>query len=80
MTNLQIFDSLRSLCMRAKWLQLCLTLFDPMEHSTPDSFVHGILQQEYWSGLPCLPSGDLPYPGIKLMSLMPPAWAGGLYH
>ena len=24
----------------------------------------GILQQEYWSGLPCPPPGDLPNPGI----------------
>ena len=23
---------------------------------------------EYWSGLPCPPPGDLPDPGIKLMS------------
>ena len=22
-------------------------------------------RQEYWSGLPCLPPGDLPNPGIK---------------
>ena len=25
----------------------------------------GILQQEYWSGLPCFPPGDLPNPGIE---------------
>ena len=25
----------------------------------------GILREEYWSGLPCPPPGDLPYPGIK---------------
>ena len=25
-------------------------------------------RQEYWSGLPCPPSGDLPHPGIKPMS------------
>ena len=25
----------------------------------------GILQQEYWSGLPCSPPGDLPNPGIE---------------
>ena len=27
-----------------------------------------ISRQEYWSGLPCPPPGDLPDPGIKLMS------------
>ena len=25
----------------------------------------GFSQQEYWSGLPCPPPGDLPHPGIK---------------
>ena len=26
----------------------------------------GFSRQEHWSGLPCLPPGDLPVPGIKL--------------
>ena len=30
---------------------LCLTLCDPMDCSLPDSSVHRILLQEYWSGL-----------------------------
>ena len=25
----------------------------------------GFSRQEYWSGLPCPPPGDLPYPGVK---------------
>ena len=25
----------------------------------------GFSRQEYWSGLPCPPSGDLPHPGIE---------------
>ena len=25
----------------------------------------GFFRQEYWSGLPCPPPGDLPDPGIK---------------
>ena len=28
----------------------------------------GFSRQEYWSGLPCYPPGDLPNPGIKPMS------------
>ena len=36
-----------------------------MDYSTPGSSVHGILQQEYWSGFSCTPPGDLPNPGIK---------------
>ena len=30
-------------------------------------------RQAYWSGLPCLPSGDLPDPGIEPMSPAAPA-------
>ena len=36
-------------------------------------------RQEYWSGLPCPPLGDLPYPGIEPMPLMSPALAGGIF-
>ena len=43
----------------------CPPLFDPMDCSAPGSSVHGILQQEYWSGLPFPPPGDLPDPGIQ---------------
>ena len=32
------------LCVRAKWLQPCLILCDPMDCSLPGSSVHGILQ------------------------------------
>ena len=46
--------------MHAKSLQLCLTLCDPMDCSLPGSSVHGILQEENWSGLSCPPPGDLP--------------------
>ena len=45
--------------------QSCPTLCDPMDCITPGSSVHGISQQEYWSGLPFPPSGDLPDPGIE---------------
>ena len=55
------------LCVHA-----CLTPCDPMNHSLLGSSVHGILRQEYWSGLPCLPPGDLPNPGIKPTSLKSP--------
>ena len=40
----------------------CLTLCDPKGCSGPGSSVHVILRQEYWSGLPCPPPGDLPNP------------------
>ena len=43
-------------------LQLCPTLCDATHSCPPGSSVHGISKQEYWSGLPCLPPGDLPDP------------------
>jgi len=36
----------------------------------------GFSRQEYWSGLPCPPPGDLPDAGIKALSLMSPALIG----
>ena len=39
----------------------------------------GFSRQEYWSGWPFPPPGDLPNPGIKPTSLMSPVWAGGFF-
>ena len=39
----------------------------------------GFSGQEYWSGLPCLPPGDLPDPGMEPESLMSPALAGRFF-
>ena len=39
----------------------------------------GFSRQEYWSGLPCSPPGDLPHPGIKPLSLMSPTLVGGFF-
>ena len=36
-------------------------------------------RQEYWSGWPCPPTGDLPKPGIEPASLASPALAGGFF-
>ena len=36
-------------------------------------------RQEYWSGLPCPPPGDLPNPGIQPTSLRSPALAGEFF-
>ena len=44
-------------------------------HQAPLSLEFSI--QEYWSGLPCPPPGDLPNPGIKPTSVMSPALAAG---
>ena len=36
-------------------------------------------RQEYWRGLPFLPPGDLPDPGIEPELLASPALAGGFF-
>ena len=53
-------------CMHAKSLQDSLWPYE----------LKGFSRQEYWSGLPCPPPGDLPDPGIKPTSLTSPALAG----
>ena len=59
--------------------QLCPTLVTPwtIAHQVPLSMVFS--KQEYWNGLPFLFPGDLPNPGIKLMSLASPTLAGGFF-
>ena len=52
----------------------CVHLFAipwTVAHQAPLSM--GFSRQEYWSGLPCPPPGDLPDPGIKLLSPVAPA-------
>ena len=39
----------------------------------------GFSRQEYWSGLPCPPPGDLPDSGTELTSLLSLALAGGFF-
>ena len=58
----------------------CVQLF-----ATPGTAAHQaplsmeFSRQEYWSGLPCPPSGNLPDPGVKPMSFRFLALAGGLF-
>ena len=69
---------LSDLVMCDKSLQLCLTIFDPMDCSLPDYLRSwGFSRQEYRRGFPFPSPGDLPDPGIKPASLMSPALAGG---
>ena len=60
-------------------LQSCSTLCHLMDRSPPGSSVHGIFQEEYWSGLPCPLLGDPPDPGIKPESLTSHALTGGFF-
>ena len=51
-------------CMRAKLLQSCLTLCDPMDCSLPVPLSMGFFRQEHWSELPFLLQGVK----VKLLS------------
>ena len=66
----------RDMWVHAKSLQLCLILCNPMDYSSPGCSVHGILRQEYWSGLPFPSPGDLPNTEIEPPSLISPALRG----
>ena len=65
--------------MCAKSLQLCLTLRSYRLYPLQAPLSMGFSRQEYWSGLPCPPPGDLPNPGIKPTSSASPALAGRLF-
>ena len=54
----------------AQLLQSCLALSDPWTVAGQAPLSMGFSRHECWSGLPCPPPGDLPYPGIKLTSLL----------
>ena len=63
-------------CMHAKlfsYIRLFVTLWT-IAHQA--SLSMGFPSQEYWSGLPCPPPGDLSDSGIKPVS---PALAGGFF-
>ena len=47
------------------WCALSIVSLWPRDCSPLGSSVHGVFQQEYWSGLPFPPPGDLPNPGIE---------------
>ena len=57
-------------------VQLFATLWT-VSHKAPLSM--GFSRQEYCSGLPCPPPGDLLDPGIEPSSLKSPALAGGFF-
>ena len=58
-------------------VQICVSLWTlACQASLP---ILGFSRQEHWSGLPCLPPGHLPYPGVESVSLTAPALAGGSF-
>ena len=65
--------------MHAQLLQVGPTLCDPMDYSPQAPLSMEFSGQEYWSGLPYPPPGDLPNTAIEPESLESPALAGGLF-
>ena len=60
--------------------KLCLSFCNPKDCvACQASLSMGFPRQEYWSGLPFLPPGDLPNPGIEFTSPVSPALAGGIF-
>ena len=65
--------------VHAKSLPSCLILCTPWTVACQAPLSMGLSRQEYWSGLPCPPPGDLPNPGTEPISLMSPALVGRLF-
>ena len=68
-----------ALCMHAQSLQscqLCVTLWAVARQSP---LYLGFSRQEYWSGLPFPPPGDLPHLELKSTSLTSPALTGWFF-
>ena len=57
---------------------MCPTPCDPMGCGPPGLSME-FSRQEYWSGLPFPPPGDLLDTGIKPSCLVPPTLAGGFF-
>ena len=66
-------------CEPAKSLQSCQLFATAWTAVCKASLSMGFSRQEYWSGLPCPPPGDLPNPGIEPISLMSLALAGEFF-
>ena len=60
MKSIALLDFLVDTCLCAKSLS-CVRLFvTPWTVACQAPLSMGFSRQEYWSGLPCLPPGDLP--------------------
>ena len=65
-------------CIVHTYTHIC-THTHRMDRSLPVSFVCGILQKGFWSGLPFSSPGDLPDPGTEPTSPISPALEGGFF-
>ena len=59
--------------------RLCPTLCDSLIVALQAPLSVGFSMQEYWSGLPFPPPGNLPHPGIEPLSPVAAALAAGFF-
>ena len=64
-------------CVWSRFSGVWLLILWTVAHQDPLS--RGFSRQEYWSGLPLPPPGNLSNPGIEPLSLMSPALAGKFF-
>ena len=65
--SLEVLRCSFNLCV-CSVVQSCLTLCNPWTVAHQAPLCMRFFRQEYWSGLPFPPVGDLPYPGIESTS------------
>ena len=75
--HLTIWNHKNSACVLSSFSRVQLCNYTDCSRQAPLSM--GFSRQEYWSGLPCPPPGVLPDTGIRPMSLVSPALAGGFF-
>ena len=66
-------------CIRAKSFSRVQLFLTPMDFNPPGSSVHGIFQARILEWVAISIPGDLPDPGIELMSRASPAMAGRFF-
>ena len=74
--DLEALATIVYFCVCAKLLQLSRLFATLGTVACQPLLSMGFSRQEYWSGLPWPPPGDLPDTGIKPVSLLSPALAG----
>ena len=67
-------------CMLSHFHFSCAQLCDPKDSSPPVPLSIEFSRQEYWSGLPYLPPGDVPDPRTESISFTSPALAGRFFN
>ena len=69
------FRNVKVMCMLSRFSRVQLSM-TPWIGARQAPLSKGFSRQEYWSGLPCPPPGDLPDPGIEPQSFTSLALVG----